>query len=403
MIPGARRRQDWARYAFAAVEEQLLREVNAAVPPPVAQKMIEAAYSARPGGDTTHLEWLKTPSKRHGPSTLAESIEKVRYLKRLGAHEWNLSAVSLAKQQAYARQVQARRPVKTREVKPTRQLIELVCFLRVTLLELTDVALLQSSRRSQQLFREAADKAQSNRVRGTTSLIQQAAKARSVLHDVSKTWQARVLEARELLAGLGEAASGSFVSLVRKALAEDSQRLHASLAALKDPDFGGRVGDPDFEQWKTWTDLRAIHLAPQGPQSFCEQRQAYRWQGLPREVERLRGLVCQRRSVRGVSGAAAVAKWFRLPCVRCGRGPRSYVARTTELPRLPIPMQRHRRNDLRQDTHTASRLVRRRLVHHQPEARHQRPRIAARPGADQLRDRVGDAAPIQARHGSAGS
>ena len=69
--------------------------------------------------------------------------------------------------------------MKTRDIKPSRQLIELVCFLRVTLLELTDVALLQSSRRSQQLFREAADKAQSNRMRGTTSLVHQAAKARA--------------------------------------------------------------------------------------------------------------------------------------------------------------------------------------------------------------------------------
>jgi hypothetical protein len=212
LIPGARRLQDWARDAFAAVEAQILGAVNAAVPPAAAQKVVDAAYSARPGTDTTCLEWLKTPSKRHGPSTLTETIDKVRYLKELGAHDWNLSAVSLAKQQAYARQVQARRPVKTREIKPSRQLIELVCFLRVTLLELTDVALLQTSRRSQQLFREAADKAQSNRVRGTTGLIQQAAKARSVLHDESKTWQARVLEARELLAELGEAASGSFVS-----------------------------------------------------------------------------------------------------------------------------------------------------------------------------------------------
>lgn len=178
LIPGARRLQDWARDAFAAVEAQILSAVNAAVPPTAAQRVIDAAYSARPGADTTNLEWLKTPSKRHGPSTRAETIDKIRYLKELGAHDWTLSAVSLAKQQAYARQVQARRPVKTREIKPSRQLIELVCFLRVTLLELTDVALLQSNRRSQQLFREAADKAQSNRVRGTTGLIQQAAKAR---------------------------------------------------------------------------------------------------------------------------------------------------------------------------------------------------------------------------------
>ena len=59
-----------------------------------------------------------------------------------------------------------------------------------------------------------------------------------------------------LLGGLGEAASGSFVSLVRKALAEDSQRVHASLAALADLDFGGCSGDPGFEQWKAWADLQ---------------------------------------------------------------------------------------------------------------------------------------------------
>ena len=142
LIPGARRLQDWARDAFAAVEAQILAAVNAAVPPGAAQKLIDSAYRERPTSDATYLEWLKTPSKRHGPSTFAESVDKVRYLKELGAHAWDLSGVSLAKQQAYARQVQARRPVKTREIKPSRQLIELVCFLRVALLELTDVALL---------------------------------------------------------------------------------------------------------------------------------------------------------------------------------------------------------------------------------------------------------------------
>ena len=280
LISGARRLQDWARDAFAAVEAQILGAVNAAMPPAAVQKVVDAAYSARPGTDTTHLEWLKTRSKRHGPSTLTETVDKVRYLKELGAHDWNLSAVSLAKQQAYARQVQARRPVKTREIKPSRQLIELICFLRTTLLEVTDVALLQTSRRSQQLFREAADKAQSNRVRCTTGLTQQAAKARSVLLDESKTWQARVLEARDLLAELGEAASGSIVSLVRKALAEDSQRVRACLGALKDPDFGGRSGDPGLEQWKSWTDLQR--------QGVTELNQ-----GVPRASGRpLRGIHC---------------------------------------------------------------------------------------------------------------
>jgi len=48
----------------------------------------------------TYLEWLKTPSKRHGPSSLAETLEKVHHLKSVGAQEWDLDAVALAKQQA---------------------------------------------------------------------------------------------------------------------------------------------------------------------------------------------------------------------------------------------------------------------------------------------------------------
>ena len=95
--------QDWAREAFAAVEVQILAEVTAAVPPVAAQKLVDSAYRMRAADDATNLEWLKTPSKRHGPSTLAESVDKVRYLKDLGAHAWDLSGVSLAKQQAYAR------------------------------------------------------------------------------------------------------------------------------------------------------------------------------------------------------------------------------------------------------------------------------------------------------------
>ena len=133
-----------------------------------------------------------------------------------------------------------------------------------------------------------------------------------------------------------------------------------------------------------WMKLKAIHLAPQRPQSACEQRQAYRWRGLSRNVERLRGLVRERRGVCRVFGAASMAKWFRLPCVRRSRPAWTYVSGATGLPILPLPVQRHRGDDLRQDAYTASCLVRGRLVHHQPEARRQRSGSAACAGIDQL-------------------
>ena len=57
-------------------------------------------------------------------ASLAETLENVRYLKSLGAHEWNLDGVTLAKQQAYA--IRYRHVVRPRRarLKPTRQTIE---------------------------------------------------------------------------------------------------------------------------------------------------------------------------------------------------------------------------------------------------------------------------------------
>jgi hypothetical protein len=139
-----------------------------------------------------------------------------------------LGAVVLAKQQAYARQIQARRPTKSREIRPTIQLVEVVCFLRVKLLELTDTALHLASRRSQQLLRTATERAESQRGNDAANLLKQAVQVRSVLHDETKDWQQRVIEAQRLLAGIGAAAAPTFAARVRAALAQDSQRVQCS-------------------------------------------------------------------------------------------------------------------------------------------------------------------------------
>jgi hypothetical protein len=122
----------------------------------------------------SRLEWLKTPPKRHSPSTMAETLEKIRALKELGVHGWPLDGVALSKQQAYAAHVQMRRPSMTARIERQRQTVEITCFLRVTLLELTDMALLQASRRSQDLFRRAAERVEKGRSRSSGAVLQQA-------------------------------------------------------------------------------------------------------------------------------------------------------------------------------------------------------------------------------------
>ena len=198
LIPGPRRVLGWARDAFATIEAHIRQAIDSEVTPAVLQRCRESAYSLRPDGEATHLEWLKTPSKRHGSTTVAETLERIHYLKTLGVHEWPLGGIALPKQRAYAQQVQARRPAKTRELKEARQTIELVCFLRVSLLELTDVAMHQGARRSQQLFREATQKAKASRDRSDSVARNQARLARDVLRDPAKALHVRCAEADQL-------------------------------------------------------------------------------------------------------------------------------------------------------------------------------------------------------------
>lgn len=258
LIPSPYRLLDWAPAAFAEVEAQVVGCVSKAVPAAAAKQLLRAVYMPRPQRESSFIEWLKTLPRRHSPTTLVATMEKIRYLKFLGAQTWDLTAVVMAKQQAYARQIQAGRPVKSREIRLQIQLVEVVCFLRVTLLEFTDSALQQAGRRSQQLLRAASERAQARRGNEASELLAQAVRLKNVLHDDSKGWQERVLEAQRLLSGIDVdgGTSATFAARVRMALAQDPQRVHACLSALDDLEFQGQTTDAGFVQWQAWRELR---------------------------------------------------------------------------------------------------------------------------------------------------
>src|SRR5439155_6660379 len=135
--------------------------------------------STQPRTTGSRLEWLKTAPGHHSPGTMSETLEKIRALKSIGVHDWALDAIALTKQQAYASRVQTRRPSMTARIERQRQIVEIACFLHVTLLELTDMALTQASRRSQDLFRRAAERVHKGRSRSSGVVLQQALKARA--------------------------------------------------------------------------------------------------------------------------------------------------------------------------------------------------------------------------------
>ena len=288
-IPGERRVRDWARNAFATTEADVLRTILGTVSPEALKQSRDAVYSVRADGVDTHLEWLKTPSKRYGQRSLNETLAKIRYLKALGVNDWQLGGIAIPKQRAYAQHVQARRPAKTRELIDATQTIELVCFLNVSLLELTDVTIQQSHRRSQQLFREATQRAKAAKEGAADSVRQRVLKVREVLRDKEQRSDVRCREADRLLTEIIEGTAGSFASRVRQVLAGDGQRVQAFLAGMEGLAFGGAADDAGFKHWSTWRELRGLG-APEFPAGFAVPEVGDAWRDLVHDEDRKRGL-----------------------------------------------------------------------------------------------------------------
>ena len=173
----------------------------------------------------TVVEWIKTQPKRHSPSTLRDTLAKIAFLKTLGAHEWVFAAIPLEKQRGYAQQIQARRPAKSKLIKEPRHDIELVFFLRVTLLELSDSAIFQSGWRVSDLVRRAYDKTQIKQARNSVSYRERLLSIKALVQDKSKPAQERLDSIDKLLSDFSDKPTSSHAAYVRETLVEDSHRI----------------------------------------------------------------------------------------------------------------------------------------------------------------------------------
>jgi hypothetical protein len=81
--------------------------------------------------------WDAVPSSRSAQG-LAEQMEKVSFLKELGADRLLLPDLPLAGLEYFARRMVSRKPAALARIKDPHRTIEVTCFLRLTLLRLMD-------------------------------------------------------------------------------------------------------------------------------------------------------------------------------------------------------------------------------------------------------------------------
>jgi len=85
LIPAERTLRDLGRSIWAEIERDLLAMIEAAVTEAQLVRA-DAVLSTQHGtSGMTVLEWLKTPPARHSPTTITQTLAKVRFLKQLGA------------------------------------------------------------------------------------------------------------------------------------------------------------------------------------------------------------------------------------------------------------------------------------------------------------------------------
>jgi len=260
-IPGDRVLRDLAREAFIHVEKEAVRIIKKAIPTADRERCRKGVFESRPKQEITTLEWLKTPPRRHSPSTIEETLSKISVLKEFGADAWRIDAIPFARQRAYAQAVAGRPPSESKRRKDDTQLLEVICFLRLALLELTDSVLFQTGRRIADFARKASAKTEARQALRSGDYRQSLLDIKGLVHDESKSESDRLNLIDELIERMGDLSPNSHAAMVREVLTDDPSRIKVLLNSVSDLAFEGRPKEPALVQLGILRDLRAKGLS----------------------------------------------------------------------------------------------------------------------------------------------
>lgn len=220
LIPSEQILRKVARRSLRGVEEDLARIIKKIVPAKVRTDWLNAVF-AKHEGNQSILAWLQEPPGQRSMKTLKTAIAKVNFLKQLSVDEFDLTEISLPKQSEIANRARNRQPKQIRRLKEPKRSIELVCLLRVTLLELTDVVFSLADMQTSKIFRHATEKAKEDELDTIWALRKSLADIRRLLEDTTIP----VEQLRQLISALlpQAEASKSLASRVREILSNDAR------------------------------------------------------------------------------------------------------------------------------------------------------------------------------------
>lgn len=257
--PGPYPMEELARTKFKAVQDEVLKTIDAAVSKPMLKRILAEMFEPSRLKNVTILEWLRLRGGRQGPAHTAETAERVIYLKSLNVHEWGLHrTIPPVRLAGYASKIYNRPPSQSRERIDDTLKIELICFLVHTLKALSNETIERASKQRGRIRRRARRIIEQENAQDAVYLRGQIISALHIGEDVTVPLAKRHKSAMEFLrATIGEDSDqASEEARLRELLIDENVAVCEVLDVAACLDVEARPGSKEKKILDAWNQLR---------------------------------------------------------------------------------------------------------------------------------------------------
>ena len=242
-------------------------------------------------GGISRLEWLGAVPPGKGPTSLEAQIEKVGFLKELGADRLVLSDLPLAGLKHFARRMTSRKAAALARIKDPHRTIEIACFLRLRLLQLSDASLTLADHQIAAHWRGARERVvevQASRLRRLHRLLDNLA---ALTEDEALDAVGLRSRLRDLITPFEAERRSTRVAEIRQEFGRKSQELARLLKTVRATELAMPTEHVVATAFATLDSLPASGpaLPAATPQPFGPS-----WQGLINQPDRVAALGCFR-------------------------------------------------------------------------------------------------------------
>lgn len=231
LMPTQRTLRSLGSDALAHADEALRAEVVKSMPVPVRRAWLKALTSAPPSGSPSRAAWLHRGPKKGARKGFGEQFEKLAFLRDLGVHQYPLG-IPTEKQRHYATALRRRRPASIRELVEPARTLQVVCFMRSTLMRVTDSIVLTSGQRTLDIVRRATEQAQRAEAKAAPSLREALNRILAVAKRPDLDAQAKLDEIVSIASPLEVRVFKSRAAAVRDRLIDNNAEVRALLRSV---------------------------------------------------------------------------------------------------------------------------------------------------------------------------